>query len=276
MYKKFLIVASKQDKAGINITTELSQFRKNPVLSAFASDKPNFDFYLVDKETIFTENLDLEKINKYDFVIFASKHESESKEKTLSLHAPGNWRTADYGGTSGKICRASALFQKKMFEVLNKNAEQYHLKDYKITLEATHHGPLINKPCLFIEIGSTENQWGDRKAGFVIATTIRDTLEQFKPNPYAEIAIAIGGPHYCPNFNKIQLNSNVAIAHVIPSYAIPITKEMIQQAMDNTEEEIDFALLDWKGLGKAEQRQEVLKILDELYLDYKKTGEVGK
>ncbi|MBU1129420.1 MAG: hypothetical protein KJ949_02190 [Nanoarchaeota archaeon] len=276
MYKKFLIVASKQDKAGINITTELSQFRKNPVLSAFASDKPNFDFYLVDKETIFTENLDLEKINKYDFVIFASKHESESKEKTLSLHAPGNWRTADYGGTSGKICRASALFQKKMFEVLNKNEEQYHLKDYKITLEATHHGPLINKPCLFIEIGSTENQWGDRKAGFVIATTIRDTLEQFKPNPYAEIAIAIGGPHYCPNFNKIQLNSNVAIAHVIPSYAIPITKEMIQQAMDNTEEEIDFALLDWKGLGKAEQRQEVLKILDELYLDYKKTGEVGK
>ncbi|MBU4308455.1 MAG: hypothetical protein KJ566_01520, partial [Nanoarchaeota archaeon] len=224
MYKKFLIVASKQDKAGINITTELSQFRKNPVLSAFASDKPNFDFYLVDKETIFTENLDLEKINKYDFVIFASKHESESKEKTLSLHAPGNWRTADYGGTSGKICRASALFQKKMFEVLNKNAEQYHLKDYKITLEATHHGPLINKPCLFIEIGSTENQWGDRKAGFVIATTIRDTLEQFKPNPYAEIAIAIGGPHYCPNFNKLQLNSNIAIAHTIPSYAIPITK----------------------------------------------------
>jgi len=150
------------------------------------------------------------------------------------------------------------------------------LKDYKITLEATHHGPLIDKPCLFIEIGSTETQWVDRKAGFVIATTIRDTIEEFKPNPYAEVAIAIGGPHYCPNFNKLQLNSNVAIAHVIPSYSIPITKEMIQQAMDNTEEEVDFAVLDWKGLGKAESRQEVLKILDELYLDYKKTGEIGK
>ncbi len=276
MYKKFLIVASKQDKAGINITTHLSEFRKNPVLSAFSSDQPNFDFYLIDKEIIFTENLDLEKINKYDFVIFASKHESESKEKTLSLHAPGNWRIAEYGGTSGKVCRASALFQKKMFENLSKNSEQYHLKDYKITLEATHHGPLIDKPCLFIEIGSTETQWVDRKAGFVIATTIRDTIEEFKPNPYAEVAIAIGGPHYCPNFNKLQLNSNVAIAHVIPSYSIPITKEMIQQAMDNTEEEVDFAVLDWKGLGKAESRQEVLKILDELYLDYKKTGEIGK
>ena len=47
-YSKFLIVASKLDKAGINITTQLSQFG-------------NFNFYLVDKEIIFTENLDLEK-----------------------------------------------------------------------------------------------------------------------------------------------------------------------------------------------------------------------
>ncbi len=275
MYKKFLIIASKQDKAGINITTSLSQFRKNPVLSAFSSEQPNFDFYLIEKDILHEENLDLEKINKYDFIIFSSKHESKSKEKTLSIHAPGNWRIAELGGKSGKVCRASALFQKKMFEILNKNSEKYHLKDYKITLEATHHGPLIEKPCLFIEIGSTENQWVDRKAGFVIATTIRDTIEQFKPNPYAEIAIAIGGPHYCPNFNKLQLNSNVAIAHVIPSYVIPISKEIIQQAMDNTEEEIDFAVLDWKGVGKAEQRREVLKILDELYLDWKKTSEVG-
>jgi len=276
MYKKYLIVASKQDKAGVNITTSLSQFRKNPVLSAFSFDQPNFDFYLVDKEIIYTENLDLSKINQYDFIIFASKHESESKEKTLSIHAPGNYRISEFGGTSEKVCRASALFHKKMFENLNKNSEKHHLKDYKITLEATHHGPLIEKPCLFIEIGSTENQWVDRKAGFVIATTIRDTIQEFKPNPYNEIAIAIGGPHYCPNFNKIQLDSNTAIAHVIPGYVTPITKQMIQQAMDNTEEEIDFAVLDWKGLGKAEQRQEVLNILDELYLDWKKVGEVGK
>ena len=59
-YEKFLIVASKLDKAGINITTQLSQFG-------------DFRFYLVDNEIIYTENLDLEKINSYDFIIFASK-----------------------------------------------------------------------------------------------------------------------------------------------------------------------------------------------------------
>ena len=30
---------------------------------------------------------------------------------------------------------------------------------YKLTLECTHHGPLIEKPCVFIEIGSTETEW---------------------------------------------------------------------------------------------------------------------
>ena len=57
-YKKILIVASKLDKAGVNITTQLSQFG-------------DFKFYLVDQEAIYTENLDLEKINSFDFVLFA-------------------------------------------------------------------------------------------------------------------------------------------------------------------------------------------------------------
>ena len=50
MYKNYLIVASKKDKAGINITTQLSQFPRE-----------NFNFYLVEDEIIYTENLDLEK-----------------------------------------------------------------------------------------------------------------------------------------------------------------------------------------------------------------------
>jgi len=52
MYKKYLVVASKKDKAGINITTNLSQFRKNPLVSSM-SDEAGFDFYLVEDEIIF-------------------------------------------------------------------------------------------------------------------------------------------------------------------------------------------------------------------------------
>ena len=276
MYKKYLIIASKKDKAGINITTQLSQFRENPVISSIKKDGSNFDFYLVEDDIIYTENLDLEKINQYDFVIFASCHRSEKKEKTLSIHAPGNYREAKFGGIKEKVCKTSAFFQKQIFERLNENSKKYHLKDYKITLECTHHGPLINKPCIFIEIGSSENEWGNRKAGFIIAKTIKDMIGKFKKNPNNEVAIGIGGPHYCPNFNKIQLNSNIALSHIIPSYILPITEEIIKEAIEKTEEEVDFALLDWKGLGKAEQRDEIIRNLDKLYIRYKKTSEIEK
>ena len=260
---KYLIIASKKDTAGINITTQLSQFGE-------------FKFYLVEDEIIYTNNLDLEKINQYDFIIFTSKHKSEKKSKTLSIHAPGNFRNADFGGEPGKVCPTSAQFQKQMFEKLNQNAEKYHLKDYQVTLECTHHGPLINKPCVFIEIGSTESEWKDNKAGFAVAKTIQEIIKDFSENPYNEIAIGIGGPHYCPNFKKIQLNSNFAISHVIPQYVLPLTEEMVKQAIEKTQEEIDFVLLDWKGLPNAEERKRIISILDKLYLNYKKTSEVDK
>jgi D-aminoacyl-tRNA deacylase len=276
MYSKYLIIASKKDAAGIAITTNLSQFRKNPVLSSMEKDSIGFDFYLIDKEIIYTENLNLEKINKYDLIIFASKHESAKKEKSLSIHAPGNWRKAEMGGEEEKVCPSSALFQKALFENLKSNAKKFGLEGYEITLECTHHGPLIDKPCVFIEIGSTEKEWADRKAAFVISKTISETLEEFKENDCREIAVGIGGPHYCPTFNKIQLNSNVALSHIIPQYSLPLTENMVREAIAKTKEEIDFFLLDWKGLGNSEQRKQVTDILDKIRVPYKRTSDIPK
>lgn len=275
MYKKYLIVASKQDLAGVNIATQLSQYRKSPMLSSM-NNAPNFDLYLEDEDILHAENLDMSKISKYDFIIFASRHSSQENKKTLSIHAPGNWSEAKFGGQKHKANRTSALFVKQLFSKLTKQKEKHTLNKYEVTMEATHHGPLIDKPCLFIEIGSTPTEWKDRRAGFVIAQAIMEAIKDFHINPYNEIAIAIGGPHYCPSFNKLQLDSNVAISHVIPQYALPITEEMVKEAIEKTEEEVDFVILDWKGLGKAEQRDQVLDVLEELYLDYKKISEIKR
>ena len=266
VYEKYLIVASKKDSAGINITTQLSQFQESK----------KFDFYLVDDEILFTENLDIEKINKYDFIIFASKHRSEKNQRALTVHSIGNWREAEFGGEEGKVSKTSALFQKQLFEKLKINVEKYHLKNYDITMEATHHGPLINKPSVFIEIGSTENEYRDRKAGFIVAKTISDIIREFKENPYNEVAVGIGGPHYCPNFNKIQLNSNVALSHIIPSYVVPITEQMILEAIKKTEEEVDFVLLDWKGIKTSGERKNIIEILEKNYIQHKKTSDIKK
>ena len=275
MYKKYLIVVSKKDLAGTNIATQLSQYRENPMLSSM-KDKPGFDFYLVEEDILHTENIDLEKINRYDFVIFASKHSSKKEGKTLSVHAPGNWGEAKFGGEPKRVCKTSASFSKQLFEKLQKKKVEHHLNKYELTMEATHHGPLIEKPCVFIEIGSTETEWKDRRAGFAVAQTILETINEFKENPYNEVAIAIGGPHYCQGFNKLQLKSNLAISHVIPQYALPLTEEMMKEAIEKTEEEVDFIVIDWKGLGNTESRKQVTEILDKLYLEYKRSSKINR
>ncbi len=276
MFKKYLVVASKQDSAGINIISQLNQFKKNPLLSAMSKDNSGFDISLIEDSILYEENFDLDKLNEYDFIIFASKHKSEKPNKTLSIHCPGNWRIAEHGGKKGRLCNSSALFNKFLFEKLKENYDKSNVKSYDVTMEVTHHGPLIDKPCVFIEIGSTETEWKDKRVSFIIAKTISQTIEEFKENPYGEIAIGIGGSHYCPNFNKIQLNSNFALSHIIPGYAVPLTKEMILEAIEKTIEEVDFALVDWKGLGKSNIRNEVLKILDDNYVQWKKTSDVKK
>jgi D-aminoacyl-tRNA deacylase len=221
-----------------------------------------------------TENLDLDKIRQYDLVIFASRHKSEKPEKTLSVHSPGNFREVWGGGEVGRLCPASALFNKHLFECLDRQVKESELKRYKVTLECTHHGPLIDKPCVFIEIGGGELEWKDRAASFVIAKTIREAIETYKESPYREIGIGIGGPHYCPNFNKLQEKSNVAFAHIIPKYVAPITESMILEVFNQTIEEVDFAVIDWKGVGPAEERDRIISILEKNYIPYKRTTQI--
>ena len=260
---KFAILTSEKDEAGKNI---FKQIHENfPMLS---------HYLLTDKDTIYADNIDKTLLKDYDFIIFASKHESREHRKTLSLHAPGNWKQADLGGKTGKICKTSAFVLKYLFQQLKKNAEQ-EKSDYETTLEVTHHGPYMEKPCLFIEIGSSEKQWKDEQAAKIIAKTISD-LQNYQKNLAWKVAIGIGGPHYCPNFNKIQLNSEYAIGHIIPEYAFPLTEEILNQATEKAIEKPKLAILDWKGLGKSESRKEIIRIIEKLGLKYLRTSEVEK
>ncbi|MBM3234117.1 hypothetical protein FJZ19_03410 [Candidatus Pacearchaeota archaeon] len=257
---KFCIIASEKDEAGKNIFKQIQNYKLE-------------SFIIKEKDTIFCENLDKqEQFRNFDFFIFITKHQSQEARKTLSVHAPGNWRKADFGGKEGKICPTSALFLKHIFKILNKNAEN---SGYTCTLECTHHGPYIEKPCCFIEIGTRIENWKDEKAGKIIAETVNEAISSFKQEKFIP-AIGIGGPHYCPNFNKIQLNSEYALGHIIPEYTLPLTEEMIKEAVSKTQEKVEIVLLDWKGIGKSEERKKIMKLLDNLGMKYERTGNVEK
>lgn len=265
---RFAIVHSKPNIASTNIVKALKKhyIPQIPILES-------------DKDVLYAE-FNKTQLKNIDLLIYASTHKSEKGEPSLCLHAPGNWRSNDLGGKPGKICPTSALTLKYLFQQLNKNAEQAKKenklnKDYNITLEVTHHGPLIDIPCLFIEIGSSEKQWNDSQAAEVIAKTIL-TLQDYKPNQNLIPAIGIGGPHYAPIFNQIQLNSKYAISHIIPQYSLPLTPSMLQEAEQKTKEQIQLALIDWKGCGNSEQRQQIIITIENYGLKYKKTKEIEK
>ena len=251
----FAVVSSGQDIAGMNI-------------ASFVKCLPK---YITDKDIVHAESVDKDQNIKEDFIVFASRHKG-AQEKILSLHALGNWKKAEFGGREGKVCKTSAKVLKIFFQELNKNIPE----GWQATLECTHHGPYIEKPCLFIEIGSSEKDWKDKVAAKAVATTIENAVKLIRDNLGYKPAIAIGGPHYCPNFNKIQLNSEYAISHIIPEYALPLTEEMLKEAVSKTIELVEIVLLDWKGLGKSDERKQVINLLNKLNLKYKRTNEVEK
>jgi D-aminoacyl-tRNA deacylase len=270
---RFAIVYSKLNSAGINIVERLREL-------AFT---PQFPIIELKKETIYSDDITEKKypeLRNIDFIIFASTHRSEKGNPSLSLHAPGNFRNADLGGKPGKICKTSAYVLKYLFQELNKNYEEgkkYLSQEYQVTLEVTHHGPLIDIPCCFIELGSTEKQWRDLDAAKIIAKTIL-SLQDYSNNPIDnwKAVIGIGGPHYAPNFNKIQLNTNYAIGHIIPEYALPLTEPMLKEAEVKTIEQIKEVLIDWKGSGNSESRQNIISLIEKHGLSHKRTEKVEK
>jgi D-aminoacyl-tRNA deacylase len=250
---KFKILASKKDPAAQNIAAELEKLGLGSKIVYLETD------------SIHAENIDKQIFG--DIFIFVSKHKSEQKNKTLTVHAPGNWRQADLGGQPGKVCLTASFFLKHLFLILNEKAKN---SEYKVSMEVTHHGPYMEKPCCFIEIGSGEEQWQDKNAAKIIAQSVQQAISTDIGIGWIS-AIGIGGPHYCPNFNKVQLFSNYALGHIIPEYSLPLTPELLAEAIEKTLPAPELAILDWKGLGKAESRQEILKLLEQAGLKYIRT-----
>jgi D-aminoacyl-tRNA deacylase len=269
MMKTAVIVSSK-DLAGQNIKKHLiSEQGFSKLEQKFKDEKvyslnENIKLYTINTDTIHFENIDREI--EADIFIFATRHRSESGIPSLSVHSPGNWGTSEYGGEEKKLCISPANILKKAFQTIEKNK----IGGFDIVQECTHHGPYMEKPVMFIEIGSTEKEWVREDAGEAIAKSIVeiifciDNLENYRS------AFGIGGLHTTPNFKKIQLSSDVAVGHVCPKYNLQnLGKEMILQALEKTVPKANLIIVDWKGL--SEHKERIVEILNELGIEWKKT-----
>ncbi len=238
-----LIIVSRKDTASLNIFSNLLNYGYKEISEGYYK-KNNAVIALINEDSIFANYIEkkVEKdINiKFDSIIFASRHSSEKKIPTLTAHTPGNFGKADYGGKDGELCFSMPEANKKAVQKMNELSPQ----DYAVSMEATHHGPITDLPSVFVEIGSSEENWKDEKAGEVVAEVIQSLLD-LKPK---KKAVGIGGGHYCPKFTELALKTEIAVGHVLPKY-VEITEETIKKALEKNSG-VDLVVMDWKGTPK--------------------------
>jgi len=190
------------------------------------------------------ENLEKEVEEKLKIMpkqaIFLSRHRSQTGKPTLTVHPIGNYGEAKFGGRTKTLSKASPKLMTHLLRILKNNAKKAKLY-HKVCLEVTHHGPYMTIPTLFVEVGSTADEWKKQKPAKIVAKSVLKLLESFH---YEEdfpdditVLIGIGGGHYAPRFTDVVFEKKVAFGHMIPSYQIEagnIDTEMFEKTLQAT------------------------------------------
>ncbi|MDR0791413.1 MAG: hypothetical protein LBE47_02615 [Methanomassiliicoccaceae archaeon] len=207
-----LLICSTEDTASVNIREALLASGKweDDGTALYHNDMVMLS---IPEIHIRAENIDddAKKIGIYaDEMIFLSRHKSVSRTPTLTVHPIGNFHNADLGGRPRTLVKASPATMTGMLRSLMSMDTEH----YQVSFEVTHHGPWVNIPATFIEIGSDGTQWGNRGAARMLADAIlgydrKDCVT----------AIGIGGGHYAPRFTEVAASHEINFGHMIPEYA---------------------------------------------------------
>ena len=246
-----LLVAFRDDPAGNNMATSISQGMTKDGEVYRGTD---FDLLVIPTPAISADWLE-EKYH-YDGFVFLSKHAAESGTLALTCHSTGNFSEAKFGGNPGQVAIPHPDLQKKYLQTLWERKNDF--AEFQITIEATHHGPTaLNKPTMFIEIGTTEKQWTDKKLCSSIADIVKNVMmNKPKQNP---AALCFGGTHYPEKFTNELLEGNFALGTVMPKHALDFLDEQLFSHIMERNSLATAALLDWGGLGQ--NKQKVLDLL---------------
>jgi len=259
-----LMVTSTKDVAGMNISQQLLDhyefekqselFRKHPVYLKRVQDR-EVKLVFIDEEIVHTQFIT--DFFTPELLIFLSRHASTSGIPTLSVHAPGNLGEAELGGVSRKVSVSPASAMKEALLEMAKRKEEMKL-NYEVSYEGTHHGPSLDVPTMFVELGSSLKQWKDMRAAETVAHAAMVAVSKLSEYP---TALGIGGPHYNKKFTRVALTTEIAFGHMIPKYAIPqVDAEMIKQCVERTVEKVELAMLEWKGIRGADKDRLILAL----------------
>ncbi len=305
-----LLLSSTKDIASMNILSEVLKIegwgeeRDFPHGLVTIHEEFEVQILLIDNLHILADGIDKEHRESTGFpvneVLVLSKHASASEVPALTLHAIGvpgetpHGERGRSGGVKGKAVPPSTKFG-DMFRTMRKIAIEASLdKEYDITLEATHHGPLLDSPTLYLEIGSDEERWTDSRAARVWAQAIsiclgmsEDAQQREWPGE-GDVMIGLGGGHYAPRHKAIISETEVWVGHILANYAIVFEDQeggspsgpwehSVRTAVDSTRAAYPggniFAHLDRKSF-KGWQRQALSSLLSELDVPVRRGREI--
>jgi len=271
-----LLVASNKDIASLNIANQIlnhylfektaDNFQESPVYEADVGGR-KVKLVTLNQESVRVQNLTDFFINP-ELVVFISRHSSESGTPTLSVHAPGNLGEAEFGGLPRKVSVSPANAMRDALRAMMQFKEEMRIS-YDVCYECTHHGPSLDVPTMFAELGSSPKQWSDLKAAEAVAHAAMKAVSVFGESK-ATAVLGVGGPHYNAKFTRVALENEIAFGHMIPKYAIPyIDVEILKQCVDKTLERVECAVLDWKGI-KGEHKSRIVGMLKGIDLPSRK------
>ena len=273
-----LIAASKKDIASLNIKKQiLKQYPFSKTSETFQNNSifaTNLNGKVIMLATLNHESLNAQNLPECfpssELIVFISRHSSASGKPTLSVHTPGNFEDAELGGLPKMLSISPAKAMSDTLKALLHYKEELSL-DYEVSYEVTHHGPSLNVPTMFVELGSSEKQWKDSMAAEAVAHSAMHAIAVFSAPPnFHPAVIGIGGTHYNQKFTCMALVGEAIFGHMIPKHFVSkINSEMLLQCRNKTFEKVSLAVLDWKGI-KSEDKPKLLSALQDVGLPFKK------
>lgn len=299
-----LIIVSGGDVASTNQADELLKLCDWKTLEP-VEGKPSYSYlhariWWMEDGCLWEDDLDkrweLATGEKPSEIIFPSRHSAASGNASLTLHPIGTMQVPEneipeYGGKAAD-CPPPNPRLAAWWREMNRVASD--MEDFDLSLETTHHGPWIETPSLFIEIGSTVETWGHEEAAVVLAGIIyrglgldgTDGLGKWDKR--GRVVVTLGGGHYAPRANMLGLHEGIWIGHMLATYALPFERDDSGKVSGMWENSIRKAIastklaypggeivcsMDKKAF-KGWQRQAIRDLLDELEVPLLKRAEI--
>ena len=221
---------------------------------------------LLELHTNMLESDFLDGLIKTDLMVFVCSHTSSKGVASLTVHSEGNWSgEVKLGGKPRQISFASPGRMHDILIMMGRNNKI----GLPVIYEATHHGPFLKTPSMFVEVGGDYKALNSPAYANVVAKSVFESLFMRGDEAGAKTVVAgFGGMHYADKFTRIAFDKDYAFSHIMPKYYINEV-DMVEQAVDRSSIIPERAVIEWKSIN-AGQRNGIIKVLDKLGVDHER------